>query len=86
MVVVRGELATRHAVMALSTKARHLAVPNLFIAGALATALVALGLIGTLPLPVGLADHQGRTLIVGLNGPRLLGEHAWTSALGKDIA
>lgn len=84
--MVRGELATRHAVMARSPKARHLAAQSLFVGGAFATALVARDLIGTPPLPLGLAGHRGPALVVGLNGPHLLGEHAWTNALGKDIA
>ncbi|MFG2593101.1 heavy metal translocating P-type ATPase [Streptomyces sp. NPDC048438] len=85
-VVVRDELATIPAIVALSRKARQLVVQNLVIAGIFITALVAWDLIGTLPLPLGVAGHEGSTVIVGLNGLRLLREHAWTSSLVKDTA
>ncbi|KUH40722.1 MULTISPECIES: heavy metal translocating P-type ATPase [Streptomyces] len=78
-VVVRDELATIPAVVALSRKARRLVAQNLAIAAAFIVALVAWDLIGTLPLPLGVAGHEGSTVIVGLNGLRLLREHAWTA-------
>lgn len=34
---------------------------------------------GTLPLPLGVAGHEGSTVIVGLNGLRLLREATWTN-------
>lgn len=76
-VVVRDELATVPAVVALSRTARRLVVQNLAIAGTFIAALVAWDLIGTLPLPLGVAGHEGSTVIVGLNGLRLLRETAW---------
>ncbi|MEU9473978.1 heavy metal translocating P-type ATPase [Streptomyces avermitilis] len=76
-VVVRDELATIPAVVALSRRARRLVVQNLVIAGIFITALVAWDLIATLPLPLGVAGHEGSTVIVGLNGLRLLREAAW---------
>lgn len=76
-VVVRDELATVPAVVALSRTARRLVVQNLAIAGTFIAALVAWDLIGTLPLPLGVAGHEGSTVIVGLNGLRLLREAAW---------
>ncbi|MFD3651625.1 heavy metal translocating P-type ATPase [Streptomyces cyaneofuscatus] len=85
-VVVRDELATIPAIVYLSRTARRLVVQNLVIAGIFITALVAWGLIGTLPLPLGVAGHEGSTVIVGLNGLRLLREHAWTNSLSKDTA
>lgn len=45
------------------------------------TVLVAWDLIGTLPLPLGVAGHEGSTVIVGLNGLRLLREAAWPRAV-----
>ncbi|MFJ7269551.1 heavy metal translocating P-type ATPase [Streptomyces sp. NPDC099050] len=83
-VVVRDELATIPAIVGLSRRARRLMVQNLVIAGIFITALVAWDLIGTLPLPLGVAGHEGSTVIVGLNGLRLLRERAWTGSLGKD--
>ncbi|MFI1931925.1 heavy metal translocating P-type ATPase [Streptomyces sp. NPDC020330] len=76
-VVVRDELATVPAVVSLSRTARRLVVQNLVIAGTFIAALVAWDLIGTLPLPLGVAGHEGSTVIVGLNGLRLLREAAW---------
>lgn len=76
-VVVRDELATVPAVVALSRTARRLVVQNLVIAGTFIAVLVAWDLIGTLPLPLGVAGHEGSTVIVGLNGLRLLREAAW---------
>lgn len=76
-VVVRDELATIPTVVALSRAARRLVTQNLVIAGLFITTLVAWDLIATLPLPLGVAGHEGSTVIVGLNGLRLLREAAW---------
>ncbi|WKX13774.1 heavy metal translocating P-type ATPase [Streptomyces sp. NL15-2K] len=84
-VVVRDELATIPTVVRLSRTARRLVIQNLVIAGAFIAVLVAWDLIGTLPLPLGVAGHEGSTVIVGLNGLRLLREAAWTNP-GKDTA
>ncbi|MFI1533325.1 heavy metal translocating P-type ATPase [Streptomyces anandii] len=80
-VVVRDELATVPAVVALSRRARRLVVQNLVIAGTFITGLVIWDLAGTLPLPLGVAGHEGSTVIVGLNGLRLLTDSAWRRAL-----
>ncbi|MFF7469183.1 heavy metal translocating P-type ATPase [Streptomyces sp. NPDC008092] len=79
-VVVRDELATVPAVVSLSRRARGLVVQNLVIAGVFIAALVAWDLAGTLPLPLGVAGHEGSTVVVGLNGLRLLREAAWRRA------
>ncbi|WP_373431345.1 HAD-IC family P-type ATPase [Streptomyces sp. B3I7] len=76
-VVVRDELATIPSIVRLSRAARRLVVQNLAIAGTFIAVLVAWDLIGTLPLPLGVAGHEGSTVIVGLNGLRLLREAAW---------
>ncbi|MGW1008184.1 heavy metal translocating P-type ATPase [Streptomyces sp. NPDC002520] len=76
-VVVRDELATIPSIVRLSRTARRFVAQNLVIAGAFITVLVAWDLIGTLPLPLGVAGHEGSTVIVGLNGLRLLREAAW---------
>ncbi|MFF6791418.1 heavy metal translocating P-type ATPase [Streptomyces filamentosus] len=76
-VVVRDELAAVPAVVALSRAARRLVVQNLVIAGVFIAVLVAWDLIGTLPLPLGVAGHEGSTVLVGLNGLRLLRPAAW---------
>ncbi|GJF34335.1 metal-transporting ATPase [Kitasatospora sp. NE20-6] len=79
-VVVRDELAAVPATVALSRRARRLVVQNLVIAGSFVLALTAWDLFGTLPLPLGVAGHEGSTVIVGLNGLRLLRERAWTGS------
>ncbi|MEU0600819.1 heavy metal translocating P-type ATPase [Streptomyces sp. NPDC006393] len=79
-VVVRDELATVPAVICLSRRARGLVVQNLVIAAVFIAGLVAWDLAGHLPLPLGVAGHEGSTVIVGLNGLRLLREAAWKRA------
>jgi P-type E1-E2 ATPase len=79
-VIVRDELTTVPTVIALSRRARALVVQNLVIASLFITALVAWDLIGRLPLPLGVLGHEGSTVIVGLNGLRLLREAAWRRA------
>ncbi|WP_031078980.1 heavy metal translocating P-type ATPase [Streptomyces sp. NRRL S-118] len=79
-VVVRDELAAVPAVVALSRRARRLVVQNLVIAGVCIGALVIWDLAGHLPLPLGVAGHEGSTVLVGLNGLRLLREKAWRDA------
>ncbi|MEU1412543.1 heavy metal translocating P-type ATPase [Streptomyces sp. NPDC005731] len=80
-VIVRDELRTVPVVIALSRRARRLVLQNLIIAGVFIAGLVAWDLIGTLPLPLGVAGHEGSTVIVGLNGLRLLREAAWKRAV-----
>ncbi|MGW5280964.1 heavy metal translocating P-type ATPase [Streptomyces collinus] len=79
-VVVRDELATVPAVVRLSRRARRLVVQNLVVAAVFITGLVIWDLAGTLPLPLGVAGHEGSTVIVGLNGLRLLADGAWRRA------
>ncbi|MFF9178335.1 heavy metal translocating P-type ATPase [Streptomyces sp. NPDC014793] len=79
-VVVRDELATVPAVVRLSRRARRLVVQNLVVASVFITGLVIWDLAGTLPLPLGVAGHEGSTVVVGLNGLRLLADGAWRRA------
>lgn len=76
-VVVGDELTAVPAVVRLSRRARRLVVQNLAVAGVFITVLVLWDLIGHLPLPLGVAGHEGSTVLVGLNGLRLLRESAW---------
>ncbi|MFF6964616.1 heavy metal translocating P-type ATPase [Streptomyces anthocyanicus] len=76
-VVVRDELTAVPAVVDLSRRARRLVVQNLAVAGVFITVLVLWDLIGHLPLPLGVAGHEGSTVLVGLNGLRLLRDSAW---------
>ncbi|MFM9558388.1 MULTISPECIES: heavy metal translocating P-type ATPase [Streptomyces] len=81
-VVVRDELRAIPAVVRLSRAARRLVVQNLVIAGVCIAVLVVWDLVGHLPLPLGVAGHEGSTVLVGLNGLRLLREGAWGRAAG----
>ncbi|MEZ0095812.1 heavy metal translocating P-type ATPase [Streptacidiphilus sp. EB129] len=79
-IVVRDELATVPTVVALSRRARALVVQNLVIASVFISGLVVWDLVGHLPLPLGVLGHEGSTVIVGLNGLRLLRDAAWLRA------
>jgi heavy metal translocating P-type ATPase len=88
-VIMRDDLATIPAVISLSRRARRVVTANLLIAAAIITGLVSWDLAGHLPLPLGVAGHEGSTVIVGLNGLRLLRAGAWRKALstgGKQSA
>jgi heavy metal translocating P-type ATPase len=76
-VIVRDDLSTIPAVIDLSRRARRLVTANLIIAGTFIAVLVTWDLLGHLPLPLGVAGHEGSTVIVGLNGLRLLRNAAW---------
>nr|WP_246017513.1 heavy metal translocating P-type ATPase [Micromonospora pisi] len=76
-VVVRDDLTTIPAVIELSRRARRYVIANLVIAGSVITVLATWDIIGHLPLPLGVAGHEGSTIIVGLNGLRLLRRDAW---------
>jgi heavy metal translocating P-type ATPase len=85
-VVVRDELATVPTVVALSRRARRLVVQNLVIASVFITGLVVWDLVGHLPLPLGVLGHEGSTVVVGLNGLRLLRDAAWRRACADTTA
>ncbi len=79
-VIVRDELAILPKVMNLSGRAHRLVKANLAFAATVITLLVAADLIWILPLPLGVAGHEGSTMVVGLNGLRLLRRAAWQRA------
>jgi heavy metal translocating P-type ATPase len=80
-VIMRDDLSTVPAVITLSRRARAVVTANLAIASAIILSLVTWDLSGHLPLPLGVLGHEGSTVIVGLNGLRLLRTPAWTKAL-----
>jgi heavy metal translocating P-type ATPase len=82
-VIMRDDLATIPAVISLSRRARRVVTANLVIAATIITALAAWDLAGHLPLPLGVLGHEGSTVIVGLNGLRLLRAAAWRKALTR---
>jgi cation-transporting P-type ATPase J len=80
-VIMRDDLATVPAVITLSRRARRVIAANLAIASVIITALATWDLVGHLPLPLGVLGHEGSTVIVGLNGLRLLRSAAWRQAI-----
>lgn len=79
-VVVRDDLTAISTVIALARRARRIVLANLAIAAGFLSVLVVWDLVGHLPLPLGVAGHEGSTVIVGLNGLRLLSRRAWDKA------
>jgi heavy metal translocating P-type ATPase len=84
VIVLRAELASMPAVIRLSRQARQVVRQNLVLAGAVVLVLVTLDLVGTLPLPAAVGAHEGSTLLVAVNGLRLLRATAWRPGLGDD--
>ncbi len=78
-VLVRDDLAALPALLRLSRAARRAVVQNLVLATLAIVGLVAWDLLGTLPLPLGVLGHEGGTVLIGLNGLRLLRRGAWTA-------
>ncbi len=83
-VLVRDDLAATAKVIDLSRRARRVVTANLAIAATVITALVIWDLAGHLPLPLGVAGHEGSTVIVGLNGLRLLRASVWEHSATVD--
>jgi cation-transporting P-type ATPase J len=79
VVIVRDDLGALPAVVRLSRRARRLVVQNLAIAATVITVLVTWDLVGDLPLPLGVAGHEGSTMLVALNGLRLLRRSEWSA-------
>ncbi|MGE2721504.1 heavy metal translocating P-type ATPase [Mycolicibacterium celeriflavum] len=80
VVTIRDELATIPTVVALARRARRVVIANLAIAATFIVTLVLWDVFGNLPLPLGVAGHEGSTIIVALNGLRLLSNRAWRKA------
>ncbi|WP_150239506.1 heavy metal translocating P-type ATPase [Nocardiopsis quinghaiensis] len=77
-VIVRDDLTTLPRLIALSRRARRFVVANLCVAAAFIAVLVTWDLVATLPLALAVAGHEGSTVVVALNGLRLLRARAWT--------
>ncbi|MCK4176761.1 heavy metal translocating P-type ATPase [Aciditerrimonas ferrireducens] len=77
LVVANDDLLALPAVLGLARQANRLVRANLAFAAAVIVALVVLDLLGHLPLPLGVAAHEGSTVVVGLNGLRLLRSRHW---------
>ena len=74
--VVDYELATIPHPIVFSRHARQLVIAKLVSAATCITG-VTRDLLGHLPPPLGVTRHEGSTVIVGLNGMRLLSPRAW---------
>ncbi|KAA1252031.1 cadmium-translocating P-type ATPase [Mycobacterium simiae] len=79
-VTVRDELHVIPTIIGLARQARHVVTVNLVIAGTFISVLVLWDLFGHLPLPLGVAGHEGSTVLVALNGMRLLSNRSWRAA------
>ncbi|OBK22244.1 cadmium-translocating P-type ATPase [Mycobacterium asiaticum] len=82
-VSVRDELHTIPTIIGLARQARRVVTANLVIAGSFISVLVLWDLFGELPLPLGVAGHEGSTLLVALNGMRLLTNRTWQAAASR---
>jgi cation-transporting P-type ATPase J len=82
LVIMRDDLTAIPAVIALARRARRVVTANLMIAAVIIAGLVTWDLAGHLPLPLGVLGHEGSTVVVGLNGLRLLRPAAWSKAMG----
>jgi P-type E1-E2 ATPase len=82
-VIVRDELSTLPAMIELSRRAHRVVRANLAFAATVIIVLVAWDIAGTLPLPLGVAGHEGSTVVVGLNGLRLLRKAVWPGLHGS---
>ena len=81
-IIVRDDLTAVPALIRLSRLARRYVIANLCIAATVILTLVTWDLIGTLPLPLAVAGHEGSTVLVALNGARLLRKSAWSGPRG----
>jgi cation-transporting P-type ATPase D len=79
-VTVRDELHTIPTIIGLARQARRVVTANLVVAAGFITVLAVWDLFGQLPLPLGVAGHEGSTVLVALNGLRLLSNRSWRAA------
>lgn len=79
-VIVRDEMKILPTIIDLSGRAHRVVKANLVIAATVIAVLVTWDILWLLPLPLGVAGHEGSTVIGGLNGLRLLRAAAWRRA------
>lgn len=82
--IVRDDLSTLPAAIELSRHARRVVKANLTFAVIVIVSLVLVDLFAHLPLPLGVAGHEGSTVVVGLNGLRLMRKSAWRTGETSD--
>jgi heavy metal translocating P-type ATPase len=78
VVLVGQRLTALPAAVDLARKAKRVAQANLMFAAAVIAVLATWDLVGELPLVLGVAGHELSTVIVGLNGLRLLSRRNWS--------
>ncbi|OPX15171.1 cadmium-translocating P-type ATPase [Gordonia sp. i37] len=86
IVIVGDDLTAVPAILRLAARARRIVIANLVIAATVIALLVTWDIVGTLPLPLGVAGHEGSTILVALNGLRLLSRRAWPADTGGGSA
>ncbi|MGZ4453702.1 MAG: heavy metal translocating P-type ATPase [Nocardioides sp.] len=77
VILVHDDITAIPAAMALAERAHRVVVANIVFAACVIAVLVTWDFVGHLPLPLGVAGHEGSTVVVGLNGLRLLRRSAW---------
>lgn len=80
VILVRDDLSTLPTTLALARRAQSVVRANLIFAATVIAVLVTWDLLGTLPLPLGVVGHEGSTVVVALNGLRLLRRSVWDRA------
>ncbi|WP_225920605.1 heavy metal translocating P-type ATPase [Pseudonocardia oceani] len=76
-VLLRDPLGSLPPLLALARRAQRIARANLAFAAAVIVVLVTWDLVATLPLAIGVAGHELSTVLVCLNGLRLLVRPGW---------
>jgi len=77
VILVHDDIAAVPTTIELAHRAHRVVKTNIIFAACVIVALVTWDFAGHLPLPLGVAGHEGSTVVVGLNGLRLLREHVW---------
>lgn len=84
VVLVTDRLQRLPQIIELSRRANRVVKQNLAFAATVIVLLVGLDLAGHLPLPLGVAGHEGSTILVALNGLRLL-RGSFSKATGTSL-
>jgi len=77
VILVRDEIAAIPTSISVARRAHRVVRANIVFAACVIVALVTWDFVGHLPLPLGVAGHEGSTVVVGLNGLRMLRKSVW---------
>ncbi|WP_051704530.1 heavy metal translocating P-type ATPase [Glycomyces sp. NRRL B-16210] len=86
VILANQRLTALPALIDLARKARRIAHVNLAFAATVIAVLTAWDLLGHLPLIIGVAGHELSTVVVGLNGLRLLHHRNWNEPNTRSAA